>query len=39
LLSGVVRVANLMQAQTGSGLTLLWAHRLEKLQQFIDAPR
>jgi len=39
LLSGVFRVANLMQAQTSSGLTLFWAHRLEKLQEFIDATR
>jgi hypothetical protein len=38
LLSGVFRVANLIQAQSG-GLTLFWAHRLEKLQEFIEATR
>ena len=39
LLSGVFRVANLMQAQSDHGLTLFWAHRLEKLQEFIEATR
>jgi hypothetical protein len=38
MLSGVFKVANLLQAQ-GAGLTLFWAHRLDQLQAFIEATR
>lgn len=38
VISGVFKVGNLMQAQD-SGLTLFWAHDLEKLGKFIRAIR
>jgi hypothetical protein len=38
MLSGVFRVANLIQAQDG-GLTLFWAHRLDQLKAFIEATK
>ena len=38
LLSGVFNVLNLEQAQN-SRLTLFWAHKLDKLREFIDSTR
>jgi hypothetical protein len=38
VLSGVFKVHNLIQAQTG-GLTLFWAHKLEDLRAFVEATR
>lgn len=38
VLSGVFKVLNLAQAQTG-GLTLFWAHELQELGDFIESTR
>jgi len=38
VLSGVFKVHNLEQAQTG-GLTLFWAHKLDDMRAFIEATR
>lgn len=38
VLSGVFKVLNLVQAQTG-GLTLFWAHELQELGDFIESTR
>jgi hypothetical protein len=38
VLSGVFKVHNLLQAQTG-GLTLFWAHKLDDMRAFIESTR
>ena len=38
VLSGVFKVHNLEQAQTG-GLTLFWAHKLDDMRAFIESTR
>ena len=38
MLSGVFKVRNLKQAQTG-GLTLFWAHDLARMQEFVESTK
>jgi hypothetical protein len=38
LMSGVFKVANLVQAQA-AGLTLFWAHDLDKMRAFIESTK
>ena len=38
MLSGVFKVANLLQAQE-MGLTLFWAHKLGDMEEFINAAK